>query len=691
MSTPNHNWTDLNDIDGRFEATDVNKDNLANQELRQQLLEAVKLMDPPVSAMDDMARKELNGPMAATMLRDKLTGNKVAVVAYDAVDKDSIKNNEVTTKYQMFDMKNEKPVLPLSDSNNEEAKRKLGIYPETNILPGNALVTIGDNAGKNAIHPSHIGQLLIEAQMQSRLSDEDEPALDDRIHLIKHVVFDKKSDAFFERRIEDIEQNERKMARSKEVLADQKNYSPEQQQEAFEDSQYLKHELMSQRAEAHDLIHNPQKLAIDQQGKMAISDGVDLSNRFAQLRGNDTTQLGDVRQGYKVGKLSPEDIAKSNIIQKNDTVLNATRIVDNTGISEYHIYAIEKDGDENDDLAYAITDRANKEGWVRAEKFEGGILVAVNSHALKSLGIYDNQLNVGPNRSNAAKQAVTPEALRQAISETQHIDHRMQLMSNIATADGNPDADTYKEYKAADYTDSKRYDLSMDADQAMHNIDSAYVDSRFKVLPVPPNQIEQMERLGVIPRANDPKSEHYEYIGTPNVFVIKDSELGETRTFGQTLSHASAGYPGAVKSYDTSDFEVVTNGMDGRIKVASEPSIKPGVVVWDHQRIEGDDSIGDVLGEQLSVSRNGTKYYASNSHGLHSSAYTPRDIMESLVDATSESQNRAAPQLENNYGLGEKHETVEAYEALQQPEVTQEATVGIEPVQPSATARRRHN
>lgn len=391
---------------------------------------------------------------------------------------------------------------------------------------------------------------------------------------------------------------------------------------------------------------------------------------------------------FKIGKLSAEDIEKSNQIMASDRVLAAIRIVDTDKYSdtEYNIYAIEKDSDDNNDMHNATRDRANKEGWIRAEKFEGGILVAVNSHALKGLGIDDNQLNVGLNRSDAVRSTVTPEGLRQTISESQHIEYKAQLMSNIAAAEGNPNADTYREYKAADYTDSKLYDLSMAEDQALHN-----VDSRYKVLPVPPKQIEQMERLGFIPRANE-KSEHYEYIGTPNVFVIKDSELGETRTFGQTLAHQSAGYPGASKSYDISDFELFTNGVDERVKVEFETTIKPGRVVWDHERVEGDDSISDVLGETLSVGRDGTKYYAADSHDLHSSAYTPRDIMESLVDANEDRRFRSMAKLENNYGLGEKHETVEAYNALQEPEleVAHEAAAEVpEPAQPSVSSRRR--
>lgn len=694
MPNPNEMWVDTQDLDQRFEARMVNDNNntLDDAELRRDILNAVKLSDYPISVMDDTARSSLKGPMAVTLIRDKLTGNEVAAVAYDTLKNDWRETEEAVTKYQLLDMKNGKLLTEsFDDAEAPNAKRKLGIDQDVELLPESMTVRLGDMAGKNIINTNNIGEFVFEAQEQSRLNLEDEPAVDKRIPLVKSIVFDKMANDFMEQRIEAVEKNERALSQSKEVIADDKNYSPKQRQAAYEDKEYLNNTLAAQRAESLDVLHNPQKLIINREGKMEISDGAELSNRFAQLRGSDTTQLGDIHKKFKIAKLSAEDIEQSNQIMAGDRVLAAARLVEDDDHTEYNIYAIEKDGDN--DMYNATRDRANKEGWIRAEKFEGGVLVAVNSHALKGLGIEDNQLNVGPNKGDAVRQAVTPEGLRQSISESQHIDYTAQLMSNIAASEGDLDADTYREYKAADYTDSKRYDLSMAKDQALHNVDSAYVDSRYKVLPVPPKQIEQMERLGVIPHAKDEKSEHYEYIGTPNVFVIKDSELGETRTFGQTLAHASAGYPGASKSYDISDFELVTNGLNERVKVEIETTINPGRVVWDHERIEGDDSINDVLGETLSVSRNSTKYYAADSHGLHSSAYTPRDIMESLVDATSENRDKNMAQLENNYGLGEKHEAVEAYNASQEPEAAHEAAAEVEtapePVQPSVSSRRR--
>ena len=65
--------------------------------------------------------------------------------------------------------------------------------------------------------------------------------------------------------------------------------------------------------------------------------------------------------------------------------------------------------------------------------------------------------------------------------------------------------------------------------------------------------------------------------------------------------------------------------------------------------------------------------------------------MESLVDANSDRANRDMSKLENNYGLGEQHETVEAYEALQEPaayEAVAEIETAPEPVQHAASRRR---
>lgn len=663
MPNPNDMWIDTEDLDQRFEAREAT-DNVTGEDdrkLREDILKAIKLSDKPSSLMDDSMRSGLNGPMAVTLIRDKLTGNQTAAVAYDSVKDDWRESEVVVTKYQLLDVKNGKLLTePVDDHESPNAKRKLGIDQDIDLLPESITVGMDDMTGKQMISPDHIGKLLTEAQNQSRLDVEQEVANNRQSPLMKSIVFDKMANEFVEQRVEAIEDNERLLERKKEVVADIKQYSPEERQEAYENSEYLKDKLAEQRAEGLDVLNNPQKLHINSAGKMEISDGAELTTRFVQLNGRNTTDLGDIHKKFKIGRLSDNDIRESNQIMASDKVVGGVRLVENDDRTEYNIYAIEKDG----------VDDGPKEGWVRAEKFDRGELVAVNGQALRDIGIEDNQLNTGVGKSDAVRRAVSPESLRQSISESQHIDYTAQLMANIAADEGNPDADTYREYKAADYTDSKRYDLSAEEHQALHNIDSAYVDSRYKVLPVPPKKIEQMERLGVIPRANDEESEHYKYIGSANVFVIKDSETNETHTFGQTLEHKSAGYPGASKSYDISEFELVTDEAADRVRVLHEKTINPGQVVWDHQHIEGDDSIKDVLGEQLSVSRNGTKYYAANSDGLHNSSYTPRDIMESVVDASSKDRNRDMSKLENNYGLGEKHETVEALNASQETEIT---------------------
>lgn len=98
---------------------------------------------------------------------------------------------------------------------------------------------------------------------------------------------------------------------------------------------------------------------------MEISDGTELINRFAQVRGRDTTALGDAHKKFKISILSAEDIDKNNQIIASDRVLAARRIVDSDNYSdtEYNIYTIQKDSDDNDDMYNATHDRANKEDW----------------------------------------------------------------------------------------------------------------------------------------------------------------------------------------------------------------------------------------------------------------------------------------------------------------------------------------
>lgn len=68
---------------------------------------------------------------------------------------------------------------------------------------------------------------------------------------------------------------------------------------------------------------------------------------------------------FKIGILYAEDIDKCNQIIASDRVLAARRIVDTDNYSdtEYNIYTIQKDSDDNNDMYNATRDRANKDGW----------------------------------------------------------------------------------------------------------------------------------------------------------------------------------------------------------------------------------------------------------------------------------------------------------------------------------------
>lgn len=122
------------------------------------------------------------------------------------------------------------------DAEAPNAKVKLGIDQDVEPLLESMTVKVGDRAGKDIIvSPDNIGVLFIEAQEQSRLDLEDEPAADNRIPLIKHVVFDKMADEFVEQSIAAVEKDERTLARSNEVMADDESYSPEQRKAAYED------------------------------------------------------------------------------------------------------------------------------------------------------------------------------------------------------------------------------------------------------------------------------------------------------------------------------------------------------------------------------------------------------------------------------------------------------------------------
>lgn len=168
--------------------------------------------------------------MIVTVICDKITGNEVAAVAYDTLKDDWRETAKVITKYQLLDMKNGKLVTTSFDNAEApNAKVKLGMDQDVELLPESMTFKVGDRAGKDIIvSPDNIGVLFIEVQEQSRLDLEDEPAADNRIPLIKHVIFDKMADEFVEQSIAAVEKDERALGRSNEVMADYESYSPEQ-------------------------------------------------------------------------------------------------------------------------------------------------------------------------------------------------------------------------------------------------------------------------------------------------------------------------------------------------------------------------------------------------------------------------------------------------------------------------------
>lgn len=119
-------------------------------------------------------------------------------------------------------MKNGKLVTTLfDDAETPNAKVKLGIDQDVELLSESMTVKVGDRSGKDVIVSlNNIGALFIEAQELSSLDLEDESAANNRIPLIKHVVFEKMADEFVEQSIAAVEKNERALARSNEVMAD---------------------------------------------------------------------------------------------------------------------------------------------------------------------------------------------------------------------------------------------------------------------------------------------------------------------------------------------------------------------------------------------------------------------------------------------------------------------------------------
>ena len=159
----------------------------------------------------------------------------------------------MVTRYQLLDMKNGKLVTTsFDDAKAPNAKVKLGMDQDVELLSESMKFKVGDRAGKDIIvSPDNIGALFIEAREQSRLDLEDEPAADNRISLIKHVVFKKMADEFVEQSIAAVEKDERALARSDEVMADDESYLPEQRKAAYEDKQYLDKILEAKWAEAY--------------------------------------------------------------------------------------------------------------------------------------------------------------------------------------------------------------------------------------------------------------------------------------------------------------------------------------------------------------------------------------------------------------------------------------------------------
>lgn len=608
----------LGDIDHRFSAAIDSKEDVIFNKSVYDNIRSKTAMD----AVRDTLMTGLNGGPNVTRIQDNVTGDQYALISYTDVRKGYEEEglalkDAVITRYTAAEIKN-----GIAIGNDQDVYRKMGVpdglgFPESQQ-------EVGAYNTQDLTKPENLRHLISKAQEENRLSlKESVTPTDYRGSQRQHYKLSEGLQGFIKEKADEIK-NLNDNLENIDLRHAGKKLSFDQNVTFNTQRNRIKEQIDRRKINGTRAIISPGLFEIDENGKAFLSDSADLSNKFAQINDASMISLNDTERRYSIGKVSERSITNSPNVLEGDTVVNAIRVKTTDSQFETNIYAI-NDG---------------KETWIRAERVEGGVISMVNGDALKAIGLDGDKLLMGGEHSEArVSSQISPRALREQISEYQiKLNHK--IMNDVLK-----DADA----------SAKASNLAQDTEEA---IKAKVIDNRWGIEALTKEQISDLEMLDVIPRANQPASDSFNYVSTHSAIVVTDnnhdnSSGARPRIIGQSIINSDYNNGGGQKKLEVVEYEVFL------------PSVKDTVsrgLDW----VRGDvfiDTNSAMIAASLDDNGLGAEPVQLDGKAIFSTyEITPETVAQTLLDSDVAGSKPDA-KMTSKYGLGGLDETLIAHQA----------------------------
>lgn len=610
-------FASLGDIDNRFSAAVDSKEDVAfNKSVYDNIRSKVAL-----DAISDTLMTGLNGGPNVTRVQDNVTGDQYALIAYT----DVIKNYEaeglelkdaVVTRYTAAEIKN-----GIAVGNEQDVYRKMGVANGLGFPESQKQVSVHNT--QDLTKPENLRHLIKKAQEEHRVNLKEHIAvIDYRGSQRQHHKMSEGLQGFVEDKVNEIKRLNENLEKievssaSRKLNFDQKTFLNTQQNR-------IKSQIESNKIDGTRAVISPGLFEIDENGKAFLSDSADLSNKFAQINDASMISLNDVEKRHSIGKVSDRSISNSPNILEGDTLVNAIRVRTADSQVDTNIYAV-NDG---------------RETWIRAERVEGGVVSMVNGDALKAIGINGDKLLMGGEHSEARVSAqISPRALREQISEHQiKLNHK--IMTNTLTNE------SLNKVQASS--------LAADTEEA---IKAKVIDNRWDIEQLSSAQISSLESLEVIPSADKPADNNFNYVSTYSAIVVTDNNHDNSsgprpRIIGQSIINSDYNNAGK-KKLEVVEYEVFV------------PSVKDAAsrgMDW----VRGDvfiDTNAALLAANLDDSGLGADPVQLDGRAIFSTyEITPETVAQTLLDSDVAGSKPDA-KMTSKYGLGLLDDTIIAHQ-----------------------------
>lgn len=612
-------FKDLGDIDNRFSVSiDSKDDQVFNKSIYDNIRSKVDM-----NAISDTIMKGLNNGPNVTRVKDNITGDQYALIAYTDITPDYESNGKtleksVITKYTAAEIKN-----GIAVGGEDDVYRKMGIptglgFPESQ--PG-----VGKRNPMDFTKPENLRGLVIRAQQSNRIDlKERAVAVDYRGAVRQHYKLNDGLGLFVEEKASEIANLNEALER---IDAENTGKSLSFDQKMIVDAKKV---AIQEKIENHKIdgvraVISPGLFELDQNGKAFLSDSANLTNKFAQINDSSLISLTDVEGRYSIGKVSEQSARNSPIVLQGDTIVNSIRV--------------RATGDKADTNIYAVND--GQETWIRAERIEADGVTMINGDALKAIGIDADKLLMGGEHPEARVSAqISPRALREQISGAQ-IQLNNKVMTNTLTSES--------------LSNIKASSLATDTEEA---VTAKVIDNRWSVEELSRLQIEKLEELDVIPSANKRATKGFDYAQTYSAIVVTDNNHDNSagpraRIIGQSIINSDYNSAPGQKKASVVDYEVfmpAVNDTDNR-----GMGWVPGDVFIDTSAAVVAASLSDEGPAINPVHLDGKPLYGSYE-------ITPDTVMKTLLDSEA-AGSKADAKMTNKYGMGGIDETIIAHQA----------------------------